>query len=57
MSKPSLREAITPLVVGVAAAAATFLVDHVAQHDLWVTALGSGLGAWLGAFGMTGRWK
>lgn len=57
MSKPTVREAVTPLIVGVAAALATFVVDHFAKPDIWITAAAAGLGAWLAAFAMTGRWK
>lgn len=57
MSKPTLREAVTPLVVGLAGATSTFLVDHFAKPDIWITAVASGVGAWLAAFAMTGRWK
>jgi len=55
--RPTLREALTPFAVGIAGATTTFLVDHFAKPEIWITAAASGLGAWLAAFAMTGRWK
>lgn len=55
--QPTVRDAVTPLIVGAASAMAAVMADYFAESDIWMTAGASGMGAWLAAFVMTGRWR
>lgn len=55
MHKPTLRDALAPIAVGVAGALGVVLAELAFTGDAAATAVFSGFAAWLTAFAITGR--